>query len=109
MPPSAAGRIHAVRAGFCATGSAAIGTACSGLSSIRALVTCPKRTSTNALLSAAFPSATTRTVCGPGVRPSMGLINGVAPTGLLATFPPLVDRLAAIGPVEVAAEVAQQK
>ena len=56
-----------------------MGTACSGLSSIRALVTCPKRTSTNALLSAAFPSATTRTVCGPGVRPSMGLINGVAP------------------------------
>jgi len=37
------------------------------------------------------------------------VINGVAPTGLLATFPPLVDRLAAIGPVEVAAEVAQQK
>jgi Zn-dependent protease with chaperone function len=36
-------------------------------------------------------------------------INGVAPTGLLATFPPLADRLAAIGPVEAAAEVAQKK
>ena len=36
-------------------------------------------------------------------------INGAAPTGLLATFPPLADRLAAIGPVEAAAEVAQKK
>jgi Zn-dependent protease with chaperone function len=36
-------------------------------------------------------------------------INGVAPTGLLATFPPLADRLAAIGPVEPATEVARKK
>jgi len=36
-------------------------------------------------------------------------INGAAPTGLLATFPPLADRLAAIGPVEALAELAQKK
>ena len=36
-------------------------------------------------------------------------VNGVAPTGLLATFPPLADRLAAIGPVEAVTEIAQKK
>src|SRR5439155_5464856 len=36
-------------------------------------------------------------------------VNGAAPTGLLATFPPLADRLAAIGPVQAAADVAQKK
>lgn len=36
-------------------------------------------------------------------------INGVGPTGLLATFPPLADRLAAIGPVEAVADVARKK
>jgi Zn-dependent protease with chaperone function len=36
-------------------------------------------------------------------------INGKAPTGLLATFPPLEERLAAIGPVESLPEVAKKK
>jgi Zn-dependent protease with chaperone function len=36
-------------------------------------------------------------------------INGKTPTGLLATFPSLEDRLAAIGPVESLPEVAKKK
>jgi Zn-dependent protease with chaperone function len=36
-------------------------------------------------------------------------INGAAPTGWLATFPPLEERLAAIGPEEPLAEVARKK
>ena len=35
--------------------------------------------------------------------------NGAGPGGWLATVPPLADRLAAIGPVEAIAELAQQK
>jgi len=50
----------------------------------------PRRTLANALLEVAA-------------------INGAAPTGLLATFPPLADRLAAIGPVEPATEVTHKK
>lgn len=37
------------------------------------------------------------------------VINGTAPTGWLATFPPIEDRLAAIGPVEPVAELARKK
>jgi Zn-dependent protease with chaperone function len=36
-------------------------------------------------------------------------INGKTPTGLLAPFPPLAERLAAIGPVESLPEVAKKK
>lgn len=36
-------------------------------------------------------------------------VNGTAPTGWLATFPPLEDRLAAIGPVEPVKELARKK
>jgi Zn-dependent protease with chaperone function len=36
-------------------------------------------------------------------------INGAAPTGWLATFPPLADRLAAIGAVEPGTDVARTK
>ena len=36
-------------------------------------------------------------------------VNGVTATGLLATFPPLEDRLAAIGPVEPATELVRKK
>jgi len=35
--------------------------------------------------------------------------NGASPGGLLATVPPLDDRLAAIGPLETIADLAQQK
>jgi Zn-dependent protease with chaperone function len=37
------------------------------------------------------------------------IANGVSDGGLLAAFPPLADRLAAIGPLEPMAELAQQK
>ena len=52
---------------------------------MRASVVTPKRTSTNALASCARPSATTRTVCGPGVSPSMGFASGVEPAGFPST------------------------
>jgi hypothetical protein len=35
--------------------------------------------------------------------------NGARPGGLLATVPPLADRVAAIGPAEPSAELAQQQ